>query len=337
MAIANELGAPGQRSRAKHRLEVSGWIDPQYRHEGKQTVLENGDLLDYIMPANLRCTADGGITIKEALDEETLAFCRENAVEIMPLIGGDPDDVCQILADASITRQHIDHLLALCLKNDWAGIDIDYEFLPEGQKEVFTNFVRETVEAFHAQGKLISVDLHPKVRHDDPWSIGARAQDWTSLGGIADILRVMCYDQCHPAYVYPDAGPISAVAWANAVMTHAAGVIPKEKLIMGLPFYGCDWNVTDLTKTKHLYHGEICQLSQDVGANPVLDELSQCPQFRYVDSEGQNHHVWFENGESFARKVEIADRLGVRGISIWVFIKEDPQCWSSLRTRLRNA
>ena len=114
-------------------------------------------------------------------------------------------------------------------------------------------------------------------------------------------------------------------------MTYAAGVVPKEKLIMGLPFYGCDWNLSDARKTKHVYYREVLETIQAHGGDYKIDSLTKSPNYRYTDANNENHHIWFENAESFSCKMKISEKLGLRGISTWVFIKEDPGCWEQLR------
>ena len=49
--------------------------------------------------------------------------------------------------------------------------------------------------------------------------------------------------------------------------------------------------------------------------------------FPYVDGEGREHQVWFEDPRSIRAKVELALELGLRGVSYWNLDRPFPQNW----------
>lgn len=322
------ISANSQMGPTKTNREISGWINELYADAGLDTVMRNPRILDYVMPTWLLCDVNGGYTEKRNdISAQLLEYCAENNIGIMPLIAGEPDHVAEMLRDPDLSRKHIASLLDLAVENKWLGLDIDYEFLPGELCKSYTNFIRDLAGAFHRHDLLISVDLHPKTRPDDPWSVGARAQDWRALSLEADILRVMCYDQHHPAYVFGEPGPISSRIWAEAVMTYAVSVIPRSKLVMGVPFYGCDWDTADPENTKHLYFQEVMAVAAKHEAVIEIDPLSNVPHFTYQDSNDHRHEVWFENNESLGRKLDIVNQFDLRGMSAWVFNLEDHKNW----------
>ena len=43
------------------------------------------------------------------------------------------------------------------------------------------------------------------------------------------------------------------------------------------------------------------------------------------------HEVWFENRASILAKVQLANRLGIRGLALWRLGMEDKSMWTMLR------
>lgn len=316
--------------------EFSAWIsgtinEPFSWSDSLQSVKDNADKLDYIMPCLLSCVADGELKIDETdRTAELFAICRENDLPMMPLTAGDPEVVAAVMDSAALRRSHTAALLDYVCDRGFIGLDVDYEFMPEELKDAFTEFMREVTTEFGKFDKLVSLDLHPKVRPDDPWSIGARAQDWTALARFVPILRVMCYDQYCPAYNYAEPGPPSTLIWSEAVITYAIGTIPLDKLIMGLPFYGYDFDTVDRTKSRYVLYSEVERLKKEYGAREEWHELYCVPHFDFTDAAGHRHEVWYANGRSTRARAAIATKYGVRGVSCWVIADEDENVWSAV-------
>ena len=156
--------------------EVSGWIDERFAFWGRDSVTKHAALLDYVMPCWLTCRAGGEVEEPPASVRASLTdLCLANRVGIMPLIAGAPEQVRTVIRDTAKRQAHIRQLLRFAQEYNWLGVDVDYEFLPENERDAFSRFMAELGAAFHRRNKLVSVDLHPKVRPDDPWSSGARA------------------------------------------------------------------------------------------------------------------------------------------------------------------
>jgi spore germination protein len=320
-------------NQTKLAREFSAWITEEHEcwDDGLRSVEGNADKLDYVMPCLLSYTADDDLKICET--ERTPAFlslCREKGLPMMPLIAADPKVVSDMIDDPARRRAHIAALLDYVCDRQFIGVDVDYEFLPEEMKDGYTAFIGELAAEFDKAGKLVSIDLHPKVRPDDPWSIGARAQDWKALATRAHILRVMCYDQYCVAYKYADAGPVSTLPWSEAVMSYAVSVIPLDKLIMGIPFYGAEYDTVDRTGSRWIFYGEAMRLKNKYGAEEKWHSLWGVSHFDFVDESGHKHEVWYENGRSVKGKSAIAAKYGVRGISCWAIADEDPMVWPAV-------
>jgi spore germination protein YaaH len=59
----------------------------------------------------------------------------------------------------------------------------------------------------------------------------------------------------------------------------------------------------------------------------IFDQDTLTPMFDYVDDQGNNHEVWFENSDSIIAKLNLAWQLGISGVALWRLGMEDPGLW----------
>lgn len=110
---------------------------------------------------------------------------------------------------------------------DYDGVNLDIEYLGQRQtgdalaetRREYVEFVGMVADALHAQGKELSLSLHPA----NTWFPG---HDWEALGQVADRLVIM-------AYGYTSSGPQPVTKVTEAVDL-AVQAVPAEKLLLGL-------------------------------------------------------------------------------------------------------
>ncbi|SFD81922.1 Glycosyl hydrolases family 18 [Actinopolyspora alba] len=234
------------------------------------------------------------------------------------------DSVAPILHDPQRRRQHVREIVDLVLSNDYAGIDIDYEDLKAEDRDEFSTLVRELADALHAHDRTLSVAVFAKAsrRGYDERNV---AQDYAAIGRAADQVRLMGYDR-HWSTSPP--GPVAPVDWIRDVLDYARGTIPPEKIVLGIPLYGYDWSQG---KGQPVTWGEATRIARRHDVRIRFDEDSRTPWFRYTDTDGTRHEVWFENAASSHAKLEVADRSGIGGVYLWMYGPADPATWPRLR------
>lgn len=326
----------------KNKLEITPWIAEGHDNETQMPAYQKGletyekyqDLFDWVMPCVWACQKDGTFKDNTTLTGELRLVSDKYRKPWVPLIAGACELVNEVVTNPELSKRNIRELVSLMREAKCSGVDVDYEFLPKDSRFAFTGFVRDLSEALHSEGMFLAVDLHPKVRPDDPWSIGAQAQDYKELARYADIMHVMCYDQHHFAYFYSDPGPVSTPAWTDAVVNYAAMAIPPEKLVIGLPTYGFDWNLTSPDKTKCIFYEQVKQRMCKYDASDRIDGVTGQPFFNYTDETGDEHIVWYEDVRSLSNKFDVLSKYSMRGLAFWVLTLEDQRIWSELSSRL---
>ena len=74
-----------------------------------------------------------------------------------------------------------------------------------------------------------------------------------------------------------------------------------------------------LNKRSHLAAANNVQIQYDIQA--------QAPFFKYTDTNGKQHEVWFEDARSIQAKFNLIKELGLRGMSYWKLGLSFPQNW----------
>jgi hypothetical protein len=128
-------------------------------------------------------------------------------------------------------------------------------------------------------------------------------------------------------------GPPMAVAplsEVRKVINYAVSVIPSKKILMGIPMYGYDWTLPYTPGgefAESIGHQEAVNRARRYGAEIKFDERAQSPYFNYVDEEGRQHVVWFEDARSIQAKYKLVNEYDLRGVSYWTLSQPFPQNW----------
>ncbi len=216
----------------------------------------------------------------------------------------------------------IDSLISLVKLRNASGVDIDFESMSSHHKAPFADFMQALSQAFHTQipGSQVSVAL-PAI-------------DWS---GDFDIPRLVQYVDLFVIMGYgyhwsgsSVAGPVSpknnGAFWnpystTRSVLTYLEKGIPKEKLCLGIPYYGRDWPTT----TPHL-GAETTAVGDAVVFSAAKQKMqtyrkkwdihSSTPWYAYQEGE-KWRQCWFDNAESLAAKYDMVKALDIAGIGIW--------------------
>ncbi|MCG0313777.1 MAG: glycosyl hydrolase family 18 protein, partial [Calditerricola sp.] len=98
----------------------------------------------------------------------------------------------------------------------------------------------------------------------------------------------------------------------------------------GMPLYGYDWTLPFVRGgpfAPSISPQEAIQRAARYGATIQYDSQAQAPFFRYIDAQGRQHEVWFEDARSAQAKFDLVKAYRLRGISYWVLGNAFPQNW----------
>lgn len=301
---------------------------------GTEAVERNDQNVNEVSPWIFGLGEDGRITHQyppERADEvdEHVERLRDAGVPLVPSLANITDGrwsyepVARVLHDPRLRDRHVREIVELVQREDYTGIDIDYENLRSGDREVFSRFVTDLGGALHASGKTLSVAVFAKDS-DRGYDERNVAQDYAAIGRAADQVRLMGYDY-HWSTSPP--GPVAPIDWVRRVVDYAKSQMPPHRVVLGVPLYGYDWSGGQATSVTWL---QAYRLAQQHRVRPEYDAASQSPWFRYTDEQGRPHEVWFENAVSSKAKFEVARGAGIRGVYLWMYGFEDAATWQRL-------
>ena len=100
----------------------------------------------------------------------------------------DQASLSKLLGDSGLQQEQIEQLVSLAGTGEYAGIELDYQQVPENQKELFSAFAANLAGALHEQGLQLAITLGAPGFTGNAWNSGG--QDWIALGETADIVNI---------------------------------------------------------------------------------------------------------------------------------------------------
>jgi hypothetical protein len=216
--------------------------------------------------------------------------------------------------DSPERRELVADLLARARRFD--GLQIDFEYIPARDREQFFSFLAELRAGLG--GKLFTAALKARTR-----ALDNDVHDYRRISPLVDRILVMAYDE-HWGGSEP--GPIAGMEWCRKVAAYALSAIGREKLIMGLPFYGRAW--IDPSPAKAYTYPQIETLLSENDVQEIRREEG-IPNFEYESSVVVRGY--YEDAASLAARLRMYRDMDVRAVGFWRLGQESPGVWDALR------
>lgn len=286
-----------------------------------------GDL-DYVGLHWATMRADATVDIRA--NPSAIALVRSiGAKPLLSVTAGGADTAHTLLASETSRASTVD-ALARALA-DYDGISIDFEGLYPEDRDPLTRFMAQLAARLRPEGKLVTMALSAKTTDT---RIGwAGAMDYAGLAPHADLFILMAYGYRTSRSTVP--GSVAPMSWVEASLNFALSQIPADKILLGVPLYGYDWDTTTGPPAKVLRAPDAVALASRYGATVVVDPTQQSARFGYTDADGHSHEVWFENRSSLASKLELVRRHNLAGAAGWRLGHEHPEAWQAINALRR--
>jgi len=314
-------------------IEVNGYIEPSTPEKEAQTISQVGEYLTYLSPFSYQVGADGSMT--PINDTAMLAAARNSRVAPLLVLtnfakGNFSTEIADtILKSTAVQDTLIENMIRTMRDKGYYGVNIDFERISPGNRELYNDFLRRVVAALRPLGYVVSTALAPKPS-DYTTGTWHGAHDYRAHGETVDFVIIMTYEwgwSGGPPYA------VAPVDLVEDVIRYAVSVIPSRKIMMGMPLYGYDWMLPFMPSgkwAKRLSPQEAVTLAAKEGADIRFDEQTQSPTYKYFDDNGVEHEVWFEDARSIREKLLLVNKYDLRGVSYWLLGLEFPQNWAVL-------
>jgi hypothetical protein len=294
---------------------------------------------------------------------DTVCLMRRAGLQVIPTMtdGTDKLVLSEYLSNAATRTTLVKTIVELVMKNNFDGIDLDYEGFAfvDGNSTWsktaprWVAFVKELSVALRANKKLLSVST-PYLYNPNEAQKGYYVYAWAEIASSIDRLRIMTYD-----YSVAKPGPMGPLSWTEKTIQYAISVMPASKVYVGLPGYGRDW-ITSVNgkcptsappgliggaKAATFKMNYAAAKAAIDGATPVYNEKFGEATYNYSQSYNGlsatgastactvNRTVWYQNAQSFADRMALVAKYRLGGAAMWTLGMEDAEA----TTQIRNA
>ena len=214
-------------------------------------------------------------------------------------------------------------------RNPFDGVTINFEGLRgERAKGEFTAFLTELSYYLRPKGLTLYVTVHPATID----GIFFDGYDYRAIGQLADRVILMTHDY-HPRSLDGLLGttwqrhaaltPIGEVRRSLEAITHpVTGVEDTSIIAIAFSFQNVGWFIDDHDRA-------IYPIPITVSNETVLRRMAQPdtffgwsatyrnPYIIYTTENGQRVFLWYQNSQSVAEKIQLANQFGITGASVW--------------------
>jgi chitinase len=252
------------------------------------------------------------------------AIAHEHTIKILIAVGGwgNAGNFALMALDTNKRRRFVDDLYHFVLDYNYDGVDFDWEFPSNNaERTAYTDLIRETRATFDSSGTDLLVTMAvPAGSWSGQWI------DFTNLTDDIDWFNAMCYDfhgswsahSGHNAPLYQPVGESDGSVETALTYLHTTRSIPKNKLTVGLPFYGKEfissalYSSFDLPVTDLQYRAIVPLINN--GWSYRWDETSKVP---YLIKDSNDKVITFDDTLSVRTKCDWIKDNGYAGAMIW--------------------
>lgn len=257
---------------------------------------------------------ENGLAVWGLVDNFNIA----NAEDFLPT-----DNTYQVLSSTAARERLVNALIAEAIRYDLDGLNIDFEMLSLATGPHFIQFLRELSVKCRANGIVLSVDNYVPSAH-------AAYYDWKSQGEVVDYVVIMAYDEHYAGS--ENAGSVASYGYLTKAVDDILTMVPKEQVIMAVPFYTRLWMESEENGVKKLTSEALAMATAEaeLKRNGVTAEWDEQTRQYYAEYEKNSatYKIWLEETDSLREKLSYIKSADLAGTAVWRLGFEKPEVWS---------
>ena len=277
---------------------------------------------------------------------------------ILTVLAMETDQIDTLLAGEQSRSKAIDSILTVYTEKEFDGLNIDFEYMgypAEETRKNFTLFVSDLAGRCKARNRKCEISLD--VFADS--AIKSRLYDLSALAKVVDQIIVMAYDFYRPSST--QSGPVAPLRGKcnrdskttpcldYDIVTSIGDIakfVPSYKIILGIPFYGYEWQTVDDSFLANTYPktGSLATYKRIQGlfGNEKISSLSASwsnltltPYLSYVEAD-KTYQIHYEDAASLKLKIDFIHQAKMGGLAIWALGYEIPyqDLWQTISNNL---
>lgn len=277
--------------------------------------------------------APGYSTLQSESFLDILAILEKNESKVELVITQfNADTIASFLASEKSRNNFFQSLDSILIAYPFTGVNIDFEINgtpSERTRNNLTTFMKELREHLDKryENMTLSIDMYASAASQ----IGL--WDVEKIAPHVDYIIVMAYDFHQRSST--QAGPVAPLFGADSVWSSSINgylqdfiaVVPNQKILLGIPFYGYEWQTTSRESQSHTFPdtgatASIKRVNDLLAQKDTLkvqehwNEVALSPYISYVEN-GEIYVVYYENSRSISYKLDYVNQLDLGGIAIW--------------------
>ena len=295
---------------------------------------ENIEGINVVSPTFFTLVDEGKGEIYDNAQEagkQYVAWAHSKGYKVWPSISNNSyiETTAEIMRDYNLRQDLIEGIISMVIEYDLDGINIDFEYMHDEDKDLFSRFIIELKPRLNEIGAVLSVDVTAPDGGEE-WSL---CYDRNVLGDVADYLVFMAYDQNGVSST--KAGTNAGYDWVKANLEkfiNREEVVP-EKIILGIPFYTRLWEENN--GTLEMYTVDIKDVEKVIpeGASKTWDNNLKQYYVEFVE-DGVTNKIWIEDEESIKAKLQLISEYNLAGAAYWTKDREPESIWEVIAETL---
>lgn len=353
-------------------IEIAGWIPYWQVSEGTRDARKHLADIDVVHPFAYSVQSDGKLKDLAGLSKYSWSRlfkdARQDGTLVIPTImWSDTNAMHEVLSDPKSRQAHVKRIASMVRSGRYDGVDIDYEGKKSETKDHYSAFLTELKTALG--DKILGCTIEARTPPDSLYPVGkvpetiAYANDYAVFNAQCDRVNIMAYDQqradvkLNSARIGAPYYPVADLAWVRKVVELAVKDIAPEKILLGVPTYGREVEVTVAPDWYKNYTGlwsvsmeYALDTADEYGVTPVRNSAGELSYtyvpkgspyegkftdavsaLAYANRTGETvkvNMVWWSDAQAIAQKTELAQEFGLKGISIFkIDGGEDQAIW----------
>lgn len=246
----------------------------------------------------------------------------------------DDNAIHNVIANSAARDRFINNAIAE-VKRGADGLNIDFEFSPSADRDLWTAFMNELSQRLKAELPNAQLSMAvPAVNWSDRY-------DRNALARICDLLFIMGYDYYWSGS--PNAGPVAPLTGGAYNVTNSvndyltATFNNRGKLVLGCAYFGLDWPTaseqplaaTTSTATARFYSAAEAMAAQ---YGKLFYAPGQVPWFKYQNPGWRQ--CFYDDAASLSQKYNLAKQKSLAGVGMWALGYDEgrTELWQALRT-----
>lgn len=301
----------------------------RYDHNFNFNAADGSGVGNVIMPTWFDLNVDG--IVLNLADMAYVRSAQEAGWQVWGLYANhfSPAWTSEMMRSEELTDRTIAHVVAYAVAFGLDGINIDFENMYLKDQDLFSAYVEKLSAALVRVGKWVSIDV-TVPEGSDQWS---KVYDRVALSKKVDYMFLMAYDEHWASSA--KAGSVASRDWVVTGIEKSLALIPREKLILGMPLYTRVWEEAGASRkvsSSTLSYQRTAEWLKVKNLTPEYDQKTGQNYVEYLTGNSK-FKIWLEDETSLGMRLDLMDQYRLPGLGFWSIDFASDEVWEIIKSR----